>query len=431
MLLSSTLFSCNEEQTEAELDESLEFLSEVIEPPTETTCGSATTRNINTEAGINIGEVVLANDIDSLYITINTTDDWYFSEAYLFIGELRSVPVNDDLSLVLADFPIKTTHDPLVRSFQYSISLEDVDACNNIVLNLDAKKLNSGGTILEEASAWIEGSALDGVATNGFYYELCLSECVVKYPVDNVATMAFEDLYPDAGDADYNDFVTTMNAQVFYLGNKPSRIEMEFTALARGSAFDHEFRIGLPVNGNVDVKVERFSPATSTDPFETEEMTGVGGEDFFITVFPATKEILPPMDNSFHANTSQGTTFKEPSKSVITITINEGEILMPVPYDPYIIVKGRDEEVHIAELTQDIDADGDGFKDYWENEEAIYPFGIVMFTEWTWPLEMENILTVYPKFEYVNVDGVFRPRDPDWYQEPEEGSNYFKRDLFK
>lgn len=426
-MVSLAFYSCKEDE---EISESIEFLNEEIVPPTETTCGSSLTRDINTSGGVKVGEVVLANDIDSLYVTVNTDEEWYFSAAYLYIGEIRNIPVNDDLNVRVNEFPIKTSHEPLVRSVQFTFSLNEIAACEDIALSLETKRLNSSGNVLEEARSWMDGSALDGVAVDGSYYEYCLNECVVKYPIENVATMAFEDLYPEAGDADYNDFVTTMKANVYYKGKVPNKVEMEFSALARGSAFDHEFRIGFPISGNVNVEIKRYSPLNDAVPYETEQLTNVGGEDFFITVFPSTREILEPQGNRFHANSNPGTTFVEPSKSVITIDILEGEMLLPIPFDPYIIVKGPDVEIHIAELTQKIDADGDNMKDYWEIGEAIYPFGIVMFSEWAWPLELENILSVYPKFEYVFVDGIFRPRDPGWYLTPKEDSKYFKRELF-
>ena len=431
------LQACKEDIPEAEEQQeeppsTVEFIDGQVVPPTETACGdSDTLRLISGE--LTIGEVVLANDIDSFYVTVETIEDWYASDLYLFIGDKRNIPVTDDLIPKLEDFPMKTNFDPLVQNYQFSMSLEEFRACEDLLVNITANRLNQAGEVLEAESFWMEGEPLEGIASEGQSFQYCLEECIVKYPVENVATMAFEDLYPEPGDSDYNDFVTGMNANVYYRGPSVSKVEMTFTALARGTGFDHNFRIGFPIEGSADVVIRRYASSDADEPYEVEELKGVGGTDLNFSVFPNTKAILPPQDSRNHTNTNPGTNYIAPPKAEIEITINEGDVLLPVPFDPYLVVsnnEGVTSEIHIAELTQEVDADGDGNKDFWEEGESIYPFGIVMFKEWHWPLEFENILSVYPNFEYVYIDGIFRPRNPEWYWEPTEGSNYFQRELF-
>jgi len=432
-----SLQACKEDIPETEIEPSepprtVEFKDGQVILPTETACGVFDTLGLSSE-NVSIGQIVLANDIDSFYVTIQTQEDWFVSDVRFFKGDRRNIPVTEELLPNLDEFPVKLSIDPLVQNYQYSISLDEFSACEDILVNVGASRVDQSGSVLESGNFWMEGQALEGVASQGTYVQYCLEECIVKYPASNVATMAFEDLYPEPGDSDYNDFVTGMSADAFYKGNNLDKVDMVFTALARGTGFEHDFRIGFPIEGTVDVIIRRYSSPEATEPYEVEELIGVGGTDFNFSVFPNTKEVLPPQDRFNHTNTNAGTNYIAPPRAEVELIVKEGNALLPVPFDPYLVVTNLDgvtSEVHIAELTQEMDRDGDGNKDYWDEGESIYPFGIVMFTEWAWPLEFENILDIYPNFEYVFIDGIFRPRDPEWYLEPVEGTNYFKKDLF-
>jgi LruC domain-containing protein len=410
-------------------DGKVPFVGGVITPPTETTCGASTNTKLINVDNLEIGTVVIGNDIDSLYITVNTKDQWFINETHIFIGEKRNVPIDESLSIDKENFPIKSSHDPVVQSYQFTMSLKDFSACEDIIVHVSAKRLSNNGDLLEEKSAWLDGSNLEGIATNGFYVNYCLNECIVKYPVENVATMAFEDLYPERGDADYNDFIAGMEARIFYKGPQVNRVEMTFKALARGAGYNHTFLLGLPIEGTANISIKRYMNGDVTEPYEVEELTNVGGADLRVEIFPSTKLVLPPQEGG-HTNTREGSLYIEPAKTTVSITFVNAKLLMPVPFDPILRVEETGMEIHIPEITQDIDADGDGLKDYWEVREGIFPFGIVMYQEWLWPMEQVNISRIYPNFEYVYSSGIFRPIDPNWYQTPEPNSRYFQTDLF-
>lgn len=421
--------ACHEDMDE--ITEKYPFLEGIIEVPTETICGTEI-KKVKFLAGqhIEAGSVEVSNDMNNLYISINTKDKWFFGATHIYVGSKDNMPVNGGGNPKIGNFPYKSSHDPLVQSYLLTIPLAQLDPCFIIAVHAEAYKLDDKGKVVQKETAWAEGEQIRESGSWAMYMDYCLEECIIKYPVEAVATMAFEDLYPEKGDADYNDMVVDMSARQYYVGKQINRIEMEFNLKARGTIYDHEFAIRVPLNGSANVKIERFN-ATNGEVVETENMTGVGGENLKIVVFPSTKQVLPPTQGHFSSNTLAGTILKASTiKTKVTIYVEEGHLMLSAPFDPYLYVKETEQEIHVIEITQKIDADGDGNKDYWEDEEGIHPFGIIMHKDWQWPLEYVNILEVYPKFQYVIEGGRFKAKTFDWYKTPVEGSDYFRPELF-
>lgn len=414
-----------------DLTEQYPFLEGIVEVPTETLCG-VTPKKVKFLAGqhIEAGEVEIRNDLKNLYITVNTKNSWFFGATHIYVGSKANLPVGGGGNPKVGNFPYKSSHDPLVQSYLLTIPLDKLEPCFVIAVHAEAYKLDDKGKVVQKETAWAEGEQITASGSWAMNLDYCLEECVIKYPIEAVATLAFEDLYPIKGDADYNDMVLDMSAKQYYTGKQIKRIEMEFNLKARGTIYDHEFAIRVPLNGSANVKIERFN-ATDAQAVETENMLGVGGENLKIVVFPSTKLVLPVTQGHFSSNTLAGTLLKtSTTRTKVTIYVEEGHLILNAPFDPYLHVKETDQKIHIIEITQKIDADGDGNRDYWEDEEGIHPFGIIMHKDWQWPLEYVNILEVYPEFKYVIEGGRFKAKRFDWYKTPTEGSGYFRPELF-
>ena len=424
-LLSITFYSCIDE----DLSDQFPFLTGTVEVPTETICGDPISIPIFNSEEIEIGKVEIYNDLDNIYLSVFSSGDWFLQSTNLYIGEDGSIPLNSSGEAALADFPFKFSHSPLIENHIVEIPLEDIEDCSTLAIQVEAVELDDNGNSLSETTGWLEGDVISE-GGQGMKYQHCLGECVVKYPIDAIATFAFEDRAPQKGDADYNDFVVQMNSSQFYQGKQIEKLEMEFIAKARGASFDHSFLMRVPIEGNANVTIERFNSLEPNELIEMREIKNLSGENALIDIFPSTKEILTSPDHE-HVNVRKGTTKGEFKLTRVTFTFAEGaKLLMNAPFDPILRVKNTESEIHILELTQKIDADGDGQKDYWEDEEGVHPFGIVMHNDWLWPLEKVYIKDVYPSYQFVIEDGVFKPADSKWYETPEEGTDYFRPELF-
>jgi LruC domain-containing protein len=424
-LICLTFFSCQDE----EVSDQLPFLSGTVEVPTQLICGDPVSIPIVDGENAEIGKVEIYNDLDNIYISVFSSGNWFLKGTNLFVGASAEIPLNTDGKANIDEFNYKFSHSPLIENHIVEISLDEINDCSTLALQVEAVELDESGNSLGETTGWLKGDLISDGA-QGMKYQHCLGECVVKYPIDAVATFAFEDRAPQKGDADYNDFVVQMNSSQFYQGKQIEKLEMEFIAKARGASFDHSFLMRVPIEGNANVTIERFNSLEPNELIEMREIKNLSGENALIDIFPSTKEILTSPDHE-HVNVRKGTTKGEFKLTRVTFTFAEGaKLLMNAPFDPILRVKNTESEIHILELTQKIDADGDGQKDYWEDEEGVHPFGIVMHNAWVWPLEEVYIKNVYPNYKFVIENGVFKPADPKWYETPQEGTDYFRPELF-
>lgn len=424
-LTSMILFSCMDEET----SDQFPFLKGTVEVPTQTICGDPVVVPIVNNEDQEIGKVEIYNDLENIYLSVFSNGNWFLKSTNLFAGASSELPLGTDGTVDLANFPYKFSHSPLVENHIVEISLDDIEDCSTLSVQVEVVELDESGNALAETTGWLKGDIISDGAS-AMKYEHCLGECVVKYPIDAIATFAFEDRAPLKGDADYNDFVVQMNSSQFYQGKQIEKLEMDFIAKARGAGFDHTFMVRVPMEGLADVKIERYNSLEPNELIETREFKNVGGDDLVIDIFPSTKEILTSPDHS-QVNVWPGTKMGEFKLTKVTFTFSEGsKLLMNAPFDPILRVKETETEIHILELTQKIDADGDGQKDYWEDEDGVHPFGIVMHNAWLWPLEKAYIKDVYPNYKFVIEDGIFKPADAKWFESPEEGTEYFRPELF-
>jgi len=274
------------------------------------------------------------------------------------------------------------------------------------------------------------------------------SLAVTTYPFvgdgdgDAWATMAFEDLYPNPGDADYNDMVVKFNISESY--NEQNNLEsmhLEFVPLARGAGYNHQLLLSLDGTlddsrnvttetaaafvGDAEVKVTRLNLHNNTgtvsyyNPWED------------VTLFRNTRATLEGF-----ANVYAGADYVDPKiKTMVDITIAAPTLnpyanrLAPdlPPYRPFLHVLNTNKDIDIAAVNG-----GDGMID-----SNGYPFGVVVPEEWAWPLEGVDINTVYPYFaeyrQWLNGE-ITSPSEQalHWYDYPADDADgkIFDRSLF-
>lgn len=223
------------------------------------------------------------------------------------------------------------------------------------------------------------------------YFEFCKDEC--ESPID--FTYAWEDLRNSNNDADYNDLVVKSSVT-----KSADQLKIDLFAVARGASYDHEFKIKVPMQGVLGIVGDQ---GVDDD-----------GTHYYITVFPSTKTVLPggyagnPGD--FAANTRAADTDCDPTASATIILSIDGDFVYDetTPYEPFITVwpsgtvgNGNNYDLYIWEVS--------GTDTWIGTDTKEYPNGILIPSDWHWPIERTRITVPYPDFSSI-TDGW----NPNW-----------------
>lgn len=232
---------------------------------------------------------------------------------------------------------------------------------------------------------------------------------IVSTPTIGKAIVAFEDLYPGKGDADFNDYVTSIRYEEDLNGKgEVVRVRAYFQHLARGAGYRHELRLTIPGDVDGDSRVKRY------------DFDGALEDE---VVYNSVKDILllGSSDTTIQSsNTSSGDAVNISYGKSAEVEI---EFLSPVstsvigsaPYDLYLDVLSTNKEVHFPGFFQD----NDGNDQYLDKDG--FPWAIMVPREWNWPLEKMRVDDVganpgcYPYFDdWYKSSGVDYK---DWYLE--------------
>ena len=272
------------------------------------------------------------------------------------------------------------------------------------------------------------------------------SSANLTYPYESEsswATLAWEDLYPSPGDADYNDMVVQFRtSETFNAAGNLEKINMEFVPVARGAGYNH--KLLLNVDGSVDNSnnITKTSSALFNGGADiTVSTRNVGSSKTSVKSYSKNDEIIlfenTRSSLTGFANVNPGTKLVTPKKvTEVDIVIHNPELNNiksrknpGIPgYRPYLKVLNTGKDIDIVDNnSSDNMIDNNG-----------YPFGIVVPINWRWPLEGVNINDVYPYFsEYRqklnNDDYEISPEGLEWYNYPAENSDgkIFDTELFR
>lgn len=241
--------------------------------------------------------------------------------------------------------------------------------------------------------------------------------------------LAFEDLYPSAGDKDYNDMVVAMRiAEDYNARNQLEHISMDFIPIARGAGYDHALMLSL------DGVIEKSRNITTvTDPVFFGDAQVTVTRHNTRTGFNLSQMFTPTQNITIFGSTLQaaGSSYinVDPTKpfvsSVLTAHVDialaspelnpatRGLAVDDFLYRPYLKVLNTGYDIDLA-VNNDADRmlTRDG-----------YPFGLMVPTEWAWPAERGSIDKAYPYFaEYRNWllgrTSVLSEQAEHWYDYP-------------
>ena len=219
------------------------------------------------------------------------------------------------------------------------------------------------------------------------------------------AFIAYEDLYPNPGDADYNDFVMAFQSTESYnASGELETINMSFLPVARGAGYNHSAHLDL--NGELwnsqnvtAITDEMFSgdaviKATYTNMENGQEIDKYYSKDKRdVTLFYNTRTTLDGFANVYDNDIVTSPLWK----TDIEISLANPELnlfddrgmIEDDSYRIYLNVNNTNKDIDLYTVNQSdgmIDANG-------------YPFGLIVPDSWQWPLERQHIDDAYPLFE--------------------------------
>lgn len=306
-------------------------------------------------------------------------------------------------------------------------------------LTVTANSLYANGSAIQSGTTFEFPSAFSGISGTDTINSQTASGIKIKnsnsYAEITKYIVAFEDLKNSAwNDWEVNDWVASVIQSVEADSlDRIKRIVFNYEALARGSSFNHTFYQKVNILGNSTVSLtvyDTLGNVKSDLSFSNQARSGA----FTTTIFPSTKQALPPATGQFSTNTYSGQNwivkgYTAKLEIVLNNTLNTLSSIVASTFDPYIITEFGN-EIHIASIaglagnTQNVDNNV-------VMNTPLYGYfldlGYKLPYDWRWPLEgpAYPIWVAYPEFEGYIISGQFL--NQDWYDYPDSTKVWNKR----
>jgi len=250
-----------------------------------------------------------------------------------------------------------------------------------------------------------------------------------RYPTHGSYSVAFEDNYPEIGDADYNDALVAYHYE-YVTDSEGNLKDIVLTAhlIARGAAYDAQLELALPGldagHGGL-AQVEYYLSGDAIipvveDPVSINDITN--GDGLSLTMLPSTIDALPPLEGEVFTNTTASEMEREAAAARVVITFDtpltpeqardiQPDIVLSVVHDDGLYdihIPGRDSYSDRpswlpSESGPGAYLDGNGM-----------PWAMELPTDWRFPVEYIHVQWGYPQFmDWVASSGL---ENPDWYQ---------------
>lgn len=337
---------------------------------------------------IDAGTLDFAYDNDgNIYITYNAIDGWYLTEIHLaLVHDMADIPTNKNGHPKIGHFPYKVTFDAGDMTSGHTVMIENphigteyqygcipvVLAAHAVVVNDSECEETAWATVCDQTPQRFVNKGTWATYVSGI---LCMQPCEADY------SFTWEDLLNVDNDRDYNDLV--VQAIIWKEMAEGIQTHMKFIAKARGAGYDHSFWIDLG-----------------------------GGETR--TIFESTQTALPGGWNGWAYNTVDQC---NPLPFAEETIIVDGDLTGTHPYPPFMpMLTVYPSYTHtdptgsyVLNIWELAEAVSPGSGNTFVSDELTYPNGLLIPSDWKWPLEFTNINMSYEDFMDINN------WDGDWY----------------
>ncbi|WP_061233398.1 LruC domain-containing protein [Leptospira noguchii] len=202
---------------------------------------------------------------------------------------------------------------------------------------------------------------------------------LIRIPAEGVSTVAYEDLYPSAGDADLNDYVLHIhNEEDLNAAGDVIRLRGTYQHVARGAGYKHTFFLKLPiaVGATFSRKVVRDDGKVVTDL--TTKTVSSSDLNQGIQIHEESNK------TTSNPNVNPGGVYKPGYIATIEIVFNspvKKTVLGSYPYDIFIKVINTGKEIHFPGLYKN----ANGTDKYLDSNN--FPWAILVPGAWKYPYE--------------------------------------------
>lgn len=283
----------------------------------------------------------------------------------------------------------------------------------------------------------------DGVnnSTDDFPYDSTLAYKSYYPGEGQMATLLFEDMWPQKGDYDFNDFVVNYNIQYNKTPNGDIKeIEYSYKVDAIGGTKESSFFIRLFNNGSPlnSAQIESVSGNDISHGFASTNANGSesGTSEAVIPIIDNTRNAFAGYDSNDLINVLDSQTYVTADTDTVKIVLTSAFTTLQI--DPFIVTDfDRSVEIHLtnygptSKANQSLfgsndDATNIGNDFYYKTSNG-YPWGLNVAEEIAYPKENYDFAQTYINFGNwaENLGNV----STDWYVQIE--SNYVQSRLFQ
>ena len=148
---------------------------------TKQACESCVYETVNFELfggqTIPVGNLIVTNDAENLYITYDGNNGWQFATVQLYVGGLSGLPVNKQNTPVPGSFPFKNESTSLRDNVSFTIPLSSLPLCYVIAAHGEANLTNASGEIIQSETSWSFGTQFPNTNRWGWYSSYCTQFC--------------------------------------------------------------------------------------------------------------------------------------------------------------------------------------------------------------------------------------------------------------
>ena len=373
------------------------------------------------EPGTAIGWVLMANGWRNGVANL-VTDTWYSDKELNHTGQQQSVLFYDD------------EYEKLVVGFEDLDFGEGDDDFNDALFFVSSEPTNSIDT--SEVTPMGTPSDEDGDGIPDMFDDFPQDpERAFHTNNHSMSTLAFEDLWPQKGDYDFNDLVVDYN--IFFhkdADNKIKNVITEFELRAVGARYRNGFAVQFPFESS---NIESYNIIDGSDNltysniisdlnFAPQLETGTKATVVYVD---NTLDLIQPVGDTF-INTEKNVTYLGTVKFALDIKLSNPENISDwqwnVPFNPFIYVdRDRSHEIHLPDFppTDLVNPGLFGTSDdsslisqnrYYKSVEN-HPWVLNIADSWDYPYEKNKVTGAYLLFkDWAESSGNLYP---DWYKD--------------